>query len=119
VIGLVRGAQAGVLLTSPQIATEGLANSIIEYMACGLPVVCTDGEGTRELVEDGASGFLIPGRDPQALVERLTFLRDNPESAREMGEQGCRRVLTHLGVPQMVSATVEVYEELCLGKAGQ
>ncbi len=113
VIGLVRGCHVGVLLTSPRIHAEGLANSIMEYMACGLPVVCTDSGGNRELVEDGRTGFVIPASDPAVLVQRLLFLRDNPEVARTMGEEGQLRVLRDLSVQQMVSATIRVYEEVC------
>ena len=53
VLGLVRQANVGVLMTNPRLANEGLSNSIMEYMALGLPVVCGNGGGNPELVQDG------------------------------------------------------------------
>ena len=44
---------SGVLLTNDGVHAEGCSNSIMEYMACGLPVVANDSGGNRELVEDG------------------------------------------------------------------
>jgi glycosyltransferase involved in cell wall biosynthesis len=113
VMGLVRGCHVGVLLTTPKVHAEGLANSIIEYMACGLPVVCSESGGNRELVDDGVSGFVIPAVDPFALVQKLLALREDPDLAREMGERGRQKVLEQLSVQQMVLATIKVYEELC------
>lgn len=116
VMGLVRSCDAGVLLTDPKVAAEGLANSLIEYMACGLPVVCCDTGGNRELVEDGVSGFVIPAGDPYALVQKLLVLRDDPDLARRMGDKARRRVLDDLSVERMVAGTIGVYEELCGGR---
>ena len=46
--------------------TEGISNSIMEYMALGKPVIATDGGGTKEIVDDGETGFLIGQSDPGA-----------------------------------------------------
>jgi glycosyltransferase involved in cell wall biosynthesis len=113
VIGLVRHCDAGVLLTTPKIHAEGLANSLIEYMACGLPVVCCESGGNRELVEDGVSGFVIPAADPYALVQKLLVLRGDPDLARRMGDAARRRVLDDLSVERMVAAAIGIYEEVC------
>ncbi|MBP7279662.1 MAG: glycosyltransferase [Sedimentibacter sp.] len=40
--------------------TEGLSNSVIEYMACGVPVVATDTSGNRELILNEVNGLLVP-----------------------------------------------------------
>jgi glycosyltransferase involved in cell wall biosynthesis len=113
VIGLVRHCDAGVLLTNHRIHAEGLANSLIEYMACGLPVVCCDSGGNRELVEDGVSGFVIPAADPYALVQKLLVLRGDPDLARRMGDAGRQRVLGDLSVERMVTTAIGIYEEVC------
>jgi len=40
--------------------SEGLPNAVLEAMACGLPCVTTNVSGTRELVEDGITGYCSP-----------------------------------------------------------
>jgi len=48
--------------------------SLLEAMACELPVVVTSLEGNREWVKNGVNGFLIPRGDPKALGDRLVYL---------------------------------------------
>src|SRR5262249_61588037 len=74
---LVETFDIGVLSTF----TEGLSNSIMEYMALRKPVVATDGGGTRELVVDGETGFLVPPENPDALAAKIEYLLDNPDVA--------------------------------------
>jgi L-malate glycosyltransferase len=58
---------------------EGLANTLIEYAAVGLPTVATDVGGNREVVVDEETGFLVPPEDPALLADRVVrLLRDEP-----------------------------------------
>ena len=110
VLPIVRQAHAGVLMTPPHIG-EGCSNSIMEYMACGLPVVCSNRGGNPELVLQGETGFLIPPADPSALAEKLRWLRAQPSEATLMGERGRARLLHDFSVENMVRGIVSVYEE--------
>ena len=56
-------------------------------MALGKPVVATDGGGTRELVVDGQTGFLVRQSDPPALAAAIEHLVEHPETAERMEEQ--------------------------------
>ena len=112
VLGHVRHSHVGVLMTNQSLAQEGCSNAIMEYMACGLPVVCSSGGGNPEVVREGLTGFVIPPGDSEALAERLTYLRSNPEVATAMGEAGRARIGTEFSVEAMVQGMVDVYEEL-------
>jgi len=112
VLQYVRNADVGVLMTHPAYLQEGCSNAILEYMACGLPVVCSDSGGNRELVINGKTGFVIPPLDAEALAERLRYLRSRPDVATEMGEAGRERVFQEFTVQAMVQKTIAVYEEL-------
>jgi glycosyltransferase involved in cell wall biosynthesis len=71
---------------------EGMPNSVLEYMAAALPVVATDLPGVREMVEDGASGFVVRAGDLDALEARLGTLLEDPGLRRRMGARG-RQIL--------------------------
>lgn len=60
---------------------EGLPTVILESMAAQVPVVATDVSGTRELVQDGVTGLLVPPGDSRALAEALLHALDDPEHA--------------------------------------
>ena len=109
VLPLLNQAQVGVLIST---FGEGCSNAIMEYMACGLPVICNDSGGNRELVIDGETGFLIPNGDCQALVSKLAYLRDNPYEAERLGQAGRQRLLTHYTVDVLVQETIRVYKEV-------
>jgi glycosyltransferase involved in cell wall biosynthesis len=106
-------ADVGVLFTNPDDhAAEGISNAIMEYMACGLPVVCTDSGGNPELVEDGVTGFLTPPKDADAVVSALRTLRSDRERAREMGRVGRSRIQERFSVQGMTAHFIAIYESL-------
>ncbi len=90
--------------------TEGISNSIMEYMALAKPVVATDCGGSRELVLDGETGFLVPPRDPAALAGRINYLLDHPDEARRMGLAGKKHIEENFSLQKMVDKTVDIYE---------
>lgn len=89
--------------------TEGLSNAIMEYMALAKPVVATDGGGTRELLLEGQTGFLVPARDPQCLADRLLTLLDDPTLRRRQGDAGRTRVLGEFSLERMVEQQFALY----------
>jgi glycosyltransferase involved in cell wall biosynthesis len=88
---------------------EGLPRAIIEAMFAGLPVVATDVGGSAELVENGATGFVVEPRNPRALAEGLQKLLDDPMLRRKMGEAGRRRALECFDIRTMLESTYMVY----------
>lgn len=50
--------------------TKGFSNSIMEFMALGKPMIATDGGGTKELVVDGNTGYLIPKKAHEILTKK-------------------------------------------------
>src|SRR5206468_2914697 len=74
---------------------EGLSLTILEAMACELPVVATRVGGTPEAVADAQTGLLVPPRAPQALADALLALAASPERRRAMGCAGRLRAIQH------------------------
>lgn len=73
---------------------EGMPLVVLEAMASGLPVITTP-NGPGDIVRDGIDGFVVPIRDPGAIVEKLEYLRANPERRREMGRNARQRALEY------------------------
>jgi glycosyltransferase involved in cell wall biosynthesis len=90
---------------------EGLPTVILESMAAGLSVVATDVSGTREIVEDGATGLLVPPQDARALAQAILEAgRDRARSAR-MAERARHRVKA-FSIANVAQQHMEVYQRL-------
>jgi glycosyltransferase involved in cell wall biosynthesis len=105
---IVQVLDIGVLCTY----TEGISNSILEYMALSKPVIATRCRGNMELVEDGKTGFLVPLRDPEAVSQKILDSLDHPEAMRSMGEQGRSRIESEFSITKMVDSFINVYKSL-------
>ena len=103
-VSVLQQCHVGVLCSE----SEGLSNAILEYMAAGLPVVCSDVGGNGELVEDGRGGYLYPRGDVAALAEHLNHLCADAGERQRMGAVSLQRARSF--TPQrMVDAYVDVY----------
>jgi sugar transferase (PEP-CTERM/EpsH1 system associated) len=91
--------------------SEGIALTLLEAMACGLPVVATHVGGTPEVVFDGETGLLVPPGDPVALAQAILRLRRDPEAGERLGEAGRRRIERMFDVRRMVADYEALYTE--------
>ncbi len=71
---------------------EGFGISFIEAAACGKPAIAGASGGTAAAVLDNQTGFLVDPSDPHALADRIRFMLDNPDVAKQMGRRGRERV---------------------------
>lgn len=92
--------------------TEGISNSIMEYMALGKPVVATDGGGTSELVVNGETGFLVKQGSVAELVERIDHLLSHPTQAIAMGRAGQQKIRREFSLEKLTSSFLELYDGL-------
>jgi len=91
---------------------EGQSNSVMEAMACGVPVVATDVPGTRDLVAAEATGYLVPVGDRAGIARHTNRLLNDAELARRLGEAGRERMQREFSVEKMVRRYVALYREL-------
>lgn len=92
--------------------SEGIAITLLEAMAAGLPVVATDVGGNREVVRTGKTGALVPAGDPEALAAAMIHVLTNPEMARRWGAAGRERVATDFNIDRTVAAYQDAYLKL-------
>ena len=77
--------------------TEGLSNSMIEAMACGLPVVASRVGGARDLIEERKNGFTFSSEQPMELSLKLSSLLTQTDQWATMGSCGRHKVREHAG----------------------
>lgn len=91
---------------------ETFPNTILEAMACGLPVIASNVGGIPEQVVDGVTGFLVPPGNPDLIVSGVQLLLDSPSTAQEMGRAAVARVNTFFTQEKMVEQYVEWYKKI-------
>jgi glycosyltransferase involved in cell wall biosynthesis len=88
---------------------EGVSLTILEAMAAGLPVVATRVGGNAEVVLDGETGIVVPGREAAPLAHAIATMSADPKVRREMGKAGRRRVEREFSIERMVDDYRRVY----------
>jgi glycosyltransferase involved in cell wall biosynthesis len=116
ILPVVIRAAVGVLLTDPRYHAEGISNAIMEYMACGLPVVCSDSGGNREIVASGVTGSVLDPATPEAVAAAVRQLRDNPDLAHAYGFAGRERIRQSFAIDSLVNGTIRVYRSVGVGR---
>lgn len=94
--------------------SEGFGMVVLEAMAAGMAVVCSDIPGAAELIEDGVNGLVVPPRDPETLAARcFGVLQDDTLRVR----LGQRAVETARGYTwdRVAAEMVEVYRRVTVG----
>lgn len=66
--------------------SDSVAVSIMEAMACELPVVVTDSGDNRRWIKDGENGFVVPIKDPDALAKKIVYLIENEDVRKRFGK---------------------------------
>jgi len=97
--------------------SEGFSNSILEYMAMGIPVVATDVGGNREAIVHGETGYLVPKGDATALAEHVIALLSDPAMRKRMSRAARRRCEAEFSMETAVLRHEEYYLELAGGPA--
>ena len=73
--------------------TEGFGIEILEAMSYGRPVIVSSGAGGADAVRDGIDGFIVPPRNPQAILDKLNYFKKYPANIREMGRAARERAM--------------------------
>ena len=83
----------------------------LEAMSCGRAVIGTSAGGTREYIEDGESGMIVPPKDPDAIAGAIIKLLKEPAYRKYLSENARRRVIDKFQRKKIAADTVELYEQ--------
>lgn len=95
---------------------EGLGSSIMDAMACRLPVVATRTGGIPELVRDRETGLLVPPRDPKALAAAIETLYRDKRLAARLAQAGYEFVHQNFSAEATAEKTLAVYRSIAAAK---
>jgi glycosyltransferase involved in cell wall biosynthesis len=104
---------ADVFVTASEIETFGIV--ILEAMAASCPVVAVEATCIPELVDDNRSGFLLPPKDVDGLAEKMIWLLQNPQQAREMGREG-QKISQKYDQETMLRRHLQLYQSIQKGQ---
>jgi len=92
--------------------SEGISNTALEAMSCGLPVIATAVGGNRELVDDGSTGTLVPVDDDLELARAIERYVDDPALRVQHGSNARVRIVREFDLQHMVASYDRVYRQL-------
>jgi len=92
--------------------TEGISNSILEYMALGKPVIATSGGGTNEILENNKTGLLVEVMNPNDLAEKMLLLLQDESLRLEMGKAGKTRIKEVFSIETMLDKYILLYKHV-------
>lgn len=93
-------------------AGEGVSGVLRESMACAVPVITTDVGGNAELVTDGATGLVVPMRDPPALASAMARMKDDVALRTAMAQSGLALVRERHSDDARAARIFSLYETL-------
>lgn len=92
--------------------SEGLSLSVLEAMACSLPVIVTRGSSLVEVVEDGKTGLLCPQNDVGAFAAAARSLASDAIIYRDLERTARHMAVDCFAIERMVDAYLGVYSDL-------
>jgi glycosyltransferase involved in cell wall biosynthesis len=93
---------------------EGFGMVLVEAMRCGVPIVATRSGGIPDVVRDGATGLLVPERDPAALARATARLLDDPTLAAKLAD-AARRDVDARFAPAAIARTFDAVYRRAVG----
>ena len=94
---------------------EGFPMSLLEAMACGLPIVAPNVGGIKEMIDDGYQGFLIEGRSPKAYSDKCMELIRNKQTIQTMGAASREKIRKYYSMDSMADKYCQLYKNVLEG----
>lgn len=95
--------------------SEGFSTTLLEYAAAGIPAVATDVGGTREIVVDGQTGFVVPPAAPEAMAERIGQVLESHELRCSLGQRARTRAEAAYNDHEIIRQYHDLYARIVHG----
>ena len=104
--------QAFDVFVLPSYANEGVPQSLMQAMACGLPVISTPVGAISEILDDGGTGLMVPPRDASALCSAIRRLRDDEILRKSLSDAELLRARECFAADRMIDAMELVFQKV-------
>lgn len=91
---------------------EGMPNTVLEAMACGLPCVATRVSGSEDIIQHGINGLLVEPQDYESMAQALFTLLRDPLLAKTYGHAARRRIEQNYSFQRILDLYIELYQSL-------
>jgi len=91
---------------------EGMSNTLLEAMACGLPVLATNVGGNPEIIENNVNGCLFAPGDAEWLASKLKLLARDPALIHQLGTAARNRAIESFSLSRMLETYRSFYLDL-------
>ena len=90
---------------------EGLSVSVMEAMACGLPIVATRIRGNTDLIDQGRGGFLLEPDDAKGFADAIRSIMDQPETRETMKRHNLQKIRSY-SIGAVIEQMARLYESM-------
>jgi glycosyltransferase involved in cell wall biosynthesis len=94
---------------------ENFGLVLLEAMAAGLPVICLDGGGNRELIQDSKNGYIFKKQEAELFAERIASLWLNKQLYQEMSANA-QQFAKQYDIKEYVDKLIDIYKELLVNQ---
>lgn len=105
VANILRAVDAGIL---PSLS-EGLPNSVLEYMAAGKAIIATRAGGIPELIDDGVNGLLVAPGDSNGLAVAIEFILQHRDRAAQFGAAARLKAISEFSFEKLLATLDDLY----------
>jgi glycosyltransferase involved in cell wall biosynthesis len=97
--------------------TEGISNSVLEFMAQQKPVVASLCDGTKEIIDNGTTGLLVKTSDANEMAEKIQVLLSDGTLRKQMGQLAQKRIQDSFTIEQMINNYTVLYRQIAKNKS--
>lgn len=91
---------------------DSFGQVFIEAMACGLPVICADIGGPKDIVINGVTGIKALPNDENSTINALKYAIQHPEEMKKYGENGYQRVVAEYSIESVAKKHIVIYQNI-------
>jgi glycosyltransferase involved in cell wall biosynthesis len=91
---------------------EAFGKTLAEAGACGLPVICYDIGGPKDIVIDRVTGYRVPVNDSDTFIQKIRSLATHSDTRQEMGKAATQRTHTLFSPTTIAQQHIELYQQL-------